>query len=125
MAAARRRHDESTNGFGELAAAQADSYAEFRVEHDEPKGLLRLMPMSWARPAKKANGEEVVPDDLQRLIAGLRMPSTVASVTYPRGCRIRRVRVRAPQPAATNGDKRRPVIVSRRALRGSRDDATG
>jgi hypothetical protein len=35
------------------------------------------------------------------------------------------VRVRAPKATAASGEKRRPVIVSRRALRGSRDDATG
>ena len=86
------------------------------------------MPLAmWARPAAKdTNGDEPgAEDDLQGLIAGLRMPPTVAAVTYPRGCRIRRVRVRAPKPTAASGDKRRPVIVSRRALRGSRDDATG
>jgi hypothetical protein len=86
------------------------------------------MPLSvWARPATNhTNGDEpAAGDDLERLIGGLRMPPTVAAVTYPRGCRIRRVRVRAPKATAASGDKRRPVIVSRRALRGSRDDATG
>jgi hypothetical protein len=86
------------------------------------------MPLSvWARPeSKRPNGDEpVAEDDLQRLIDGLRVPPTVAAVSYPRGCRIRRVRVRAPKPTAGSGEKRRPVIVSRRALRGSRDDATG
>ena len=68
--------------------------------------------------------EPGVEDDLQGLMAGLRMPSTVAAVTYPRGCRIRRVRVKAPKVTGATGDKRRPVIVSRRALRGSREDAS-
>ncbi len=66
--------------------------------------------------------EPAVEDDLQGLMAGLRVPATVAAVTYPRGCRIRRVRVKAPKATGTTGDKRRPVIVSRRALRGSRED---
>jgi hypothetical protein len=111
-----------------LAASHADRYAEFRADHDEPKGVLRLMPLSqWARPeAKRPNGDDpAAEDDLQRLISGLRVPPTVAAVSYPRGCRIRRVRVRAPKTTAATGEKRRPVIVSRRALRGSRDDATG
>jgi hypothetical protein len=110
-----------------LAGIHADRYAEFRAEHDEPKGLLRLMPLSvWARPENGGANGGTAPaqDDLHRLIEGLRMPPTVAVVSYPRGCRIRRVRVRAPKPTAAGGEKRRPVIVSRRALRGSRDDAT-
>ena len=86
------------------------------------------MPLSvWARTENgHTNGETpAAQDDLHRLIEGLRMPPTVAAVSYPRGCRIRRVRVRAPKTTAASGEKRRPVIVSRRALRGSRDDATG
>jgi hypothetical protein len=86
---------------------------------------LRLIPVSvWARTEKNgANGDAVVPDDLQRLIDGFRIPPTVAAVSYPRGCRIRRVRVRAQKAPAASGEKRRPVIVSRRALRGTPDDA--
>ena len=37
-----------------------------------------------------------------------RQPSP--AVSYPRGCRIRRVRVRAPKTTAASGEKRRPVI---------------
>ena len=112
----------------ELAASRADRFAEFRADHDEPTGVLRLMPLAvWARPERSARTatSQSPRTTLQGLIAGLRMPPTVAAVTYPRGCRIRRVRVRAPKPTAASGEKRRPVIVSRRALRGSRDDATG
>ena len=87
------------------------------------------MPLSvWARTEKgngNGNGHEpAVEDDIQGLMAGLRVPLTVAAVTYPRGCRIRRVRVKAPKVTNTTGDKRRPVILSRRALRGSGDDVT-
>ena len=93
----------------------------------EPKGVLRLMPLSmWARTENgNGNGHEpAVEDDLQGLIAGFRVPTTVAAVTYPRGCRIRRVRVKAPKVTSTPGDKTRPVILSRRALRNPSDDVT-
>ena len=61
-------------------------------------------------------------DDLHRMIDGLRIPPHVAAMTYPRGVRIRRVRVPvAKQPPAT-GEKRPPVILSRRALK-EPDDA--
>ncbi len=127
--AARRREDDRTKRRqDDWAASHADRYAEFRADHDEPTGVLRLMPLAvWAHAeTRRPNGDEpLAEDDLQRLIAGLRVPTTVAAVTYPRGCRIRRVRVRAPKHTATTGEKRRTVIVSRRALRGSRDDATG
>ena len=83
------------------------------------------MPLStFARPERKStNGDEsLAADDLNRLIDGLRIPPNVASITYPRGVRIRRVRVRALKQPANGGDKR-PLIVSRRALRGSGEDA--
>ena len=54
-------------------------------------------------------------DDLRALLAGLSMPTAVASVRYPSGCRIRRVRVipleDVPAEAAAG-----PVILSKRAL---------
>jgi hypothetical protein len=57
------------------------------------------------------------------MMARLTIPAPVANISYPRGCRIRRVRVRAvEQPAAEgrNGNGGKPVIVSRRALKSSR-----
>lgn len=58
----------------------------------------------WARAdAPRTNkGAAVTSEDVRALISSLAVPSTVASVTYPRGCRIRRVRVPAhpEQPAA-------------------------
>jgi hypothetical protein len=83
------------------------------------------MPLAmWARVETKlpAGDEAVANDDFQRLIAGLRIPAPVAAVSYPRGCRIRRVRVRAQKQATPGGEKRRPLIVSRRALKGSREE---
>jgi hypothetical protein len=102
----------------------SDPFGEFREDQDAPRGLLRLMPLEpWARPqnARKA-AVEVTPQagsDLQDLIAGLSVPPQVAVISYPRGCRIRRVRVRAVRTPVKDGG-RKPVIVSRRALEASR-----
>ena len=113
--AARRREEE---------IASSDRFAEFRAEHDEPTGVRRLIPVTpWARVETNGNGDhKVADDDLRRLIDGFRIPPTVAAVSYPRGCRIRRVRVRAQKAPAGAGEKRRPLIVSRRALRGTTDE---
>jgi hypothetical protein len=84
------------------------------------------MPLStFARPERgPANGDEpVAVDDLHRMIDGLRIPPNVAAISSPRGVRIRRVRVPAlKQPANGNGGDKRPVILSRRALRDSSED---
>ena len=57
-----------------------------------------------------AEGDEAV-----ALLARLKLPLPVASLVYPRGCRIRRVRV--PAAAVENhAPAAGPVIVSRRAL---------
>jgi hypothetical protein len=54
-------------------------------------------------------------------MAHLTIPPQVAGITYPRGCRIRRVRVRdVEQPAAARGGNQKPLIVSRRALKHAR-----
>ena len=106
------------------APASSDAFAEFREEHDGPRGVLRLMPLgSWARTEttrKPAVETAAQPgNDLQDLIEGLSVPPQVAVITYPTGCRIRRVRVRAVRTPAREGG-RKPVIVSRRALEASR-----
>jgi hypothetical protein len=85
------------------------------------------MPLtSFARLESKAgSGAGSIPqDEAQQVISGLRIPTPVAAVSYPRGCRIRRVRVKAQKQQAAAGQARQPLIVSRRALRGSPDDAT-
>jgi hypothetical protein len=76
------------------------------------------MPISdWARkeikrtePTAEAEGEEAI-----ALLAKLALPLPVASLSYPRGCRIRRVRVPAAA-AESHAPASGPVIVSRRAL---------
>jgi hypothetical protein len=108
----------------EKAPPAVDPYSEFREHSDGPTGVLRLMPLAaWARTGK-STGAAAEPSteprsDLQELIARLSIPPQVAVVSYPRGCRIRRVRVPPPRdvPAA---DTRQPVIVSRRALQEKR-----
>jgi hypothetical protein len=128
---ARRREEEEARRREEEEARrrEAEEFAEFRADHDQPKGVLCLMPLSrWARvetqpQASGANDEPVVADEFQKLIAGLRIPPHVAVIGYGGGCRIRRVRVRALKKPASPGGKRQTLIVSRRALRHS-DDST-
>jgi hypothetical protein len=54
---------------------------------------------------------------------GLGLPAHVAAVTFPRGCRIRRVRVPGSRTARP-GRGEQTVIVSRRALGEARATAT-
>jgi len=76
----------------------------------------------WARQEARGKSKPapVTADDIRALIGSLSVPPAVASVTYARGCRIRRVRV----PAATNSkrsDSVGAVILSRRALAEQRE----
>ncbi len=97
-----------------------DPFADFRavLSGAGSESVFRLMPVSdWARKDHK-RGEPTPPSEGEEAIAlleKLTLPVPVTSLVYPRGCRIRRVRVPAaadetPVPAAG------PVIVSRRAL---------
>jgi hypothetical protein len=54
------------------------------------------------------------PDELRELIAGLAVPPQVAGVSYARGVRIRRVRVRASTAPRVQGAPQ--VIVSKEKL---------
>ena len=98
----------------------ADPYAEFREAHDRPRGPLRLLPLgAWAHVEQSAAANLLdEPSPLHGLIAGLSVPADVAVVSYPHGCRIRRVRVRTI--AITDDDLRETVIVSDSALDASR-----
>ncbi len=94
-----------------------DHYAEFRDGYDESRsGVLRLAPLAmWARaerPAAPTEGPSR--DDFQEIMSRLAMPPQVAGVHYPRGCRIRRVRV--PASGAAPKKYAKPLIVSRKAL---------
>ena len=82
----------------------------------------RLGPLAgWARAEtpRKAKPEAVTADDVRALMSSLAVPPAVASVTYARGCRIRRVRV----PAAAEHDSQSfgTVILSRRILAEQRE----
>jgi hypothetical protein len=62
----------------------------------DARGHDRLGPLArWARTdaPRSAKGPAVTSDDVRSLISSLAVPAAVASVTYPRGVRIRRVRV--------------------------------
>jgi hypothetical protein len=77
----------------------------------------RLGPLArWARKEakSKAKAAPVTADDVRALIASLSVPPAVASVTYARGCRIRRVRV--PPASSGRSDSVGAVILSRRLL---------
>jgi hypothetical protein len=53
----------------------------------------------WLRPETDAPESAKEADNLRALLATLAVPASIASVSYPRGCRIRRVRVPAiPEP---------------------------
>ena len=102
-----------------------DPFADFRTEGQGEGGLLKLMPVTaWARTAeskRQPSADSARTDDVHQLISGLSIPTHVASVAYPRGCRIRRVRVPAPRPAPRSR-LTRPLILSKRALADARND---
>jgi hypothetical protein len=82
------------------------------------------MPLAgWARTGKPADAAAARPaessSELQELIARLSIPPQVAIVSYPRGCRIRRVRV-PPARDVQVIDTPQPVILSRHVLREKR-----
>ncbi|HEV3486952.1 MAG TPA: hypothetical protein VG106_16185, partial [Vicinamibacterales bacterium] len=96
-------------------------FAEFSEEHEKLQaGILGLDCLdAWARRDRRAASvetERVESDELSELFAALTIPAPVASVGYPGGCRIRRVRVPPDPSAKPAGKKGQPVILSRRAL---------
>lgn len=119
-----RLHDEQP---GSLAAA---SRSDTEWTHDPRPAAARagerLGPLArWARAeaGRKPKSEGVTADDVRALIASLAVPVAVASVTYPKGCRIRRVRV-PPAPDGEGGESVGAVILSRRALADERGKQT-
>lgn len=107
--------DES--GFGEWTFAPDDSPAIAAGA----AGVNRLGPLAtWARTEPRRAESPSTADDLRMLLGGLAVPAEVAGVRYPRGVRIRRVRVPAAR-ANEAGDSVGPVILSRKALADRRE----
>ena len=89
----------------------------------ESLGPLARWARSEPKKSKGAAAPPVTADDVRALMASLSVPPAVAWVSYPSGCRIRRVRVpRAPEPNAS--DSMGTVILSRRALAEQREKRT-
>src|SRR3954462_7395438 len=114
----------------QAAPVLVPSNSDTEWTHDPRPGAARagerLGPLArWARAeaARKPKSEGVTADDVRALIASLAVPAAVASVTYPKGCRIRRVRV-PPAPDGEAGESVGAVILSRRALADERDKQT-
>ncbi|MEO6212200.1 MAG: hypothetical protein ABIP65_01110, partial [Vicinamibacterales bacterium] len=92
----------------------ADFHAVVAGAHAD--SVFKNMPVgAWARPTRPVQEQPSEQDDTIALLTRFRLPVDVSGFAYPRGCRIRRVRVPALAervPAASG-----PVIVSRRALK--------
>jgi hypothetical protein len=95
-----------------------------------PTKASSLAPLAmWAHADGGNTSGEDIPkpkDELVELIARLHLPSSVAAVSYPRGCRIRRVRV-TPQNGSPRNSKSKSdeplVILSRKRLQELREEA--
>ena len=75
---------------------------------------------AWARVDVPAGGSPEPNGELPALLSGLGVPDSIASITYPRGVRIRRVRVLASREAnAGHG----PLVAAKRLLAELRDGA--
>ena len=68
----------------------------------------------WLRREGGAPETADGPEDVRALLSTLAVPSAIASVSYPRGCRIRRVRVPA-SPDAESAEAAGAVLASRGA----------
>jgi hypothetical protein len=109
--------------------------AQYQVVAEQeflPSKTSGLAPLAmWAH----ANTSAVVGDtakpnnDLVGLMAQLQLPANVAAVSYPKGCRIHRVRVKPlPQKASSKKSKSKsdePVLIlSRKRLQELREEAS-
>jgi len=108
------------------AARASESGVESRSDIQEEGAGIRIRGLgplaNWARVEAARPGDATASDDLRMLLGALAVPTAVAGVRYPRGVRIRRVRVPASQ-AAESGDPVGPVILSKRALAERREQA--
>ena len=88
---------------------------------DEGLVALGFAPLGlWVRREGEAPGKADGREDVRALLSTLAVPRAVAAVSYPRGCRIRRVRVPAV-PEADGGEAPAAVIASRGAAADHRD----
>jgi hypothetical protein len=73
----------------------------------------RTVPLAmWSRQAgSPAPASTESTDDLRALLSGLEVPANVLSVTYPRGCRIQRVRVAKARRRTRRKNQEEPLII--------------
>lgn len=117
-----RVHDEQVASREDAGQTEgADEWGRNTGQVDEwtAERLGRLT--GWARTEspRSAKPAAVLADDVRALLASLAVPHGIASVRFPRGCRIRRVRVAASRESG--GDDMGAVILSRRALDAQRE----
>jgi hypothetical protein len=113
-----------------IAALEAKEQEESEEDSEEdgpsppaalPTPERRLAPLSrWALSDSGSPEPTTQPrptDDLRALLDGLAVPAHVASVSYPTGCRIRRVRMsKDPEHRNKKAADEPVIILSRRAL---------
>lgn len=88
---------------------------------DAGLAALGLAPAgAWMRREAARPETQDGPEDVRALLSTLAVPPAIASVSYPRGCRIRRVRVPAA-PDAEAAEAAGAVIASGRAAADHRD----
>lgn len=88
---------------------------------DAGLAALGLAPAgAWMRREAERPETQDGPEDVRALLSTLAVPPAIASVSYPRGCRIRRVRVPAA-PDAEAAEAAGAVIASGRAAANHRD----
>jgi hypothetical protein len=82
-------------------------------------GTRRVVPLAiWAHAQADEPETEAEPNDLRALLACLAVPAGIAAVSFPTGCRIRRIRVAPPaRPTSATTPDRNTIILSRRLLR--------
>jgi hypothetical protein len=116
----------ATATLGELLARERELLSAERLDPVEPPttgspSARRLPPLAmWARvPAQAGQSRPAAPDasrpfDVAELLNMLRVPVPVATISYARGCRVRRVCV-APEVAAAETASRPHATKSARA----------
>ncbi len=127
---------------GDSASGSPDDQGDVSSRHGgggsdkrivSPAGLprsrkRRVTPLAiWAHAEAEEPEAGTRPDDLQALFTCLSLPPGIAAVSYPTGCRIRRIRVAPPAHAESAAAfEKKTIILSRRLLRQiqHRDDAS-